>query len=89
MVGPVLMLIGLARLSAVAGALLLNLEAPFTILLAVLLFGEHLGGRAGLAALFVVAAHCCSASSRAAGCRSAGRARARRRGARPGASTTT
>jgi len=55
MVGPVLMLVGLARLSAVAGALLLNLEAPFTILLAVLLFGEHLGSRAGLAALFVVA----------------------------------
>jgi drug/metabolite transporter (DMT)-like permease len=55
MLGPVLMLVGLARLSAVAGTLLLNLEAPFTILLALVLFGEHLGARAGLAALCIVA----------------------------------
>src|SRR5215470_1042223 len=41
-VGPVLMLAGLARLSGMAGALLLNLEAPLTILLAVSFFGEHL-----------------------------------------------
>jgi drug/metabolite transporter (DMT)-like permease len=41
--GPVLMLFGLQRVTAVAGALLLNLEAPFTVLLAVVLFGEHLG----------------------------------------------
>ncbi len=43
MLGPVLMLFGLSRLSGSAGALLLNLEAPFTIALAVLLFHEHLG----------------------------------------------
>jgi drug/metabolite transporter (DMT)-like permease len=43
--GPVLMLYGLQRVSAVAGSLLLNLEAPLTILLAVVLFGEHLGRR--------------------------------------------
>src|SRR5439155_24809250 len=36
--GPVLMLLGLQRVSAVAGSLLLNLEAPLTILLAVALF---------------------------------------------------
>ncbi|WNG42486.1 EamA family transporter [Archangium violaceum] len=53
MLGPVLMLVGLARLSAVATSLLLNLEGPFTILLAVLLFGEHLGRRAVLATGFI------------------------------------
>lgn len=44
-IGPVLMLLGLRRMSAVAGSLLLNLEAPFTILVALLLFREHLGRR--------------------------------------------
>jgi drug/metabolite transporter (DMT)-like permease len=39
---PVLMLLGLQRASALSGALLLNLEAPFTVLLAVALFREHL-----------------------------------------------
>jgi drug/metabolite transporter (DMT)-like permease len=53
--GPVLMLYGLGRMSAVAGSLLLNLEAPFTILLAVLLFKEHLGLRGTVAAALVVA----------------------------------
>jgi drug/metabolite transporter (DMT)-like permease len=47
--GPVLMLVGLGRLSGVAASLLLNLEGPFTILLAVLVFGEHLGRTAALA----------------------------------------
>jgi len=41
--GPVLMLLGLQRTSAVTSSLLLNLEAPFTIALAVLVFREHLG----------------------------------------------
>lgn len=49
---PVLMLLGLARVSAVAGSLLLNLEAPLTMLLAVSVFGEHLGGRAAAGAAF-------------------------------------
>lgn len=53
MVGPVLMLLGLSRLSGVATSLLLNLEGPFTVLLAVLLFREHLGRR-GLAAAALV-----------------------------------
>ncbi len=51
---PVLMLLGLQRLSALAGSLLLNLEAPFTLLLAVLVFGEHLGRVARLAAVLIV-----------------------------------
>lgn len=54
-VGPVLMLLGLARVSGVAGSLLLNLEAPATILLAVAFFGEHLGRREAIGAAFVVA----------------------------------
>ncbi len=42
MLGPFLMLWGLERLSGVVTSLLLNLEAPFTILVAVLVFREHL-----------------------------------------------
>lgn len=53
--GPVLMLTGLSRLSGVTGALLLNLEGPFTILLAVVLFKEHLGARPAVAALLIFA----------------------------------
>jgi drug/metabolite transporter (DMT)-like permease len=52
--GPVLMLWGLARVSGLAGSLLLNLEAPFTIALAVLAFGEHLSRREALAAAVIV-----------------------------------
>lgn len=50
---PVFMLFGLQRVSAVVGSLLLNLEAPFTILLAVILFGEHLGRRELMGAALV------------------------------------
>lgn len=53
--GPVLMLFGLQRVSALWGSLLLNLEAPFTVLLAVLVFGEHLGKRAAAASALIVA----------------------------------
>lgn len=45
MVAPVLMLLGLQRLTGITGSLLLNLEAPFTTLLALLVFGEHIGRR--------------------------------------------
>lgn len=53
--GPLFMLYGLQRISAVVGSLLLNLEAPLTILLAVTLFREHLGKREVGAALFIFA----------------------------------
>ncbi len=53
MVGPLLMLFGLARSSATAGALFLNLEGPLTALVAVAAFGEHLGRR-GLRATVLV-----------------------------------
>lgn len=62
--GPVLMLAGLARVSGVAGSLLLNLEAPLTVLLAVLVFREHLGLReAGAAACVFAGAAVVSAGS--------------------------
>ncbi|HEY2386283.1 MAG TPA: EamA family transporter [Candidatus Binatia bacterium] len=51
--GPLLMLVGLRRVSGVVGALLLNLEGPLTMVLAVALFGEHLGRRAGAAAALI------------------------------------
>nr|MBK7070020.1 EamA family transporter [Deltaproteobacteria bacterium] len=53
--GPVLMLFGLQRTSAVTSSLLLNLEAPFTIALAVLVFREHLGRYAAGAMALILA----------------------------------
>lgn len=52
--GPVLLLFGLGHLSGVAGSLLLNLEAVFTMLLAVLFFGERLSPRETAAAAVVL-----------------------------------
>jgi drug/metabolite transporter (DMT)-like permease len=54
-VGPVLMLMGLQRVSAVTGSLLLNLEAVFTMLIAMVLFGEHLGALEAGATVLIVA----------------------------------
>lgn len=53
--GPVLMLFGLERVSAVTGSLLLNLEAPFTIAVAVIVFREHLGWHAAGAIAVILA----------------------------------
>lgn len=56
-VAPVLMLLGLQRLSSLSGSLLLNLEAPLTVLVAVVLFKEHVGRYATVAiALILVGA---------------------------------
>jgi drug/metabolite transporter (DMT)-like permease len=52
--GPLLLLLGLARVSGTAGALLLNLEAPLTIALAALVFREHVGRRALFASACVL-----------------------------------
>ena len=52
-IAPVMMLLGLQRASALSGSLLLNLEAPMTLLLAVLLFREHLGRYAAAAAVCI------------------------------------
>ncbi|HKO93080.1 MAG TPA: DMT family transporter, partial [Polyangiaceae bacterium] len=54
-VGPVALLLGLGRVSAFVGSLCLNLEAPLTMLLAVLVFGEHLGRRAAAGGLCILA----------------------------------
>jgi len=52
--GPVLLLSGLERVSGVTGSLLLNLEAPLTMLVAVLWFREHMGRHAALASALIV-----------------------------------
>ena len=48
--GPILLVVGLRRLPGVPAALLLNLEAPLTAVLAVAAFGEHLSPRGWTAA---------------------------------------
>lgn len=53
---PLLLLAGLRRVSAVNASLLLNLEGPLTVLLAVAFFGDHLGRRAALGAATVMLA---------------------------------
>jgi len=53
--GPLLMLLGLERVSAVAGSMLLNLEGPFTIAIAVLVMKEHLG-KHGIASVALILA---------------------------------
>ena len=53
--GPVLMLMGLRLVSGIVGSLLLNLEGPLTAVLAVLLFGDRLTGREGMAAALIFA----------------------------------
>lgn len=55
-VAPVLMLFGLSRLSGVSTSLLLNLEGPFTILIALMFFKEHLSRRELMAAAVVLTA---------------------------------
>jgi drug/metabolite transporter (DMT)-like permease len=53
-VGPALLVVGLRRLPGVPAALLLNLEAPLTAILAVAVFGEHLSSRGWTAAALLV-----------------------------------
>ena len=52
---PPLLLWGLQRSSATTTALLLNLEVVFTVLLAGIVFNEHLGGRIAVAAVVMAA----------------------------------
>jgi drug/metabolite transporter (DMT)-like permease len=54
-VAPVLLLLGLQRTSGTTGSLLLNLEGPLTLVLALLVFGEHLGRRPLLGAVAIFA----------------------------------
>lgn len=48
--GPILMLVELQSVSALTGSLLLNLENPLTLIIAVALMQEHLGRREAFAA---------------------------------------
>jgi len=50
-VAPVLLLFGLQRVTGVVGSLLLNLEGPFTVVIGVLIFREHLGRRTAIGAI--------------------------------------
>jgi len=52
-VGPLALVHGLRTVSGVSGALLLNLESPLTLLVALVVFGEHLGRRGLLASLMI------------------------------------
>jgi drug/metabolite transporter (DMT)-like permease len=52
-VGPLALVNGLRSVSGVSGALLLNLEGPLTVLIALTVFGEHLARR-GLVAVALV-----------------------------------
>jgi len=52
---PVLLLLGLDRVTGVAGSLLLNLEGPFTIVVGVMLFREYLPRQALAGAVVIFA----------------------------------
>lgn len=52
---PLLLMLGLARTDAAAGALLLNLESAFTLALAWLVFRENVDGRLFVGALAILA----------------------------------
>lgn len=54
-VGPVLLMYGLARAGATQSALLLNLEAVFTALIAALIFREHVPARIAVGMLAITA----------------------------------
>ncbi len=52
-VAPVLMLVGLERVSGATGSLLLNLEGPFALLVGIFVFREHLGRWAWIGAIVI------------------------------------
>jgi drug/metabolite transporter (DMT)-like permease len=57
-VGPLALVHGLRNVTGVSGALLLNLEGPLTVLIALTAFGEHLSARAALGTGLVFAGAC-------------------------------
>jgi drug/metabolite transporter (DMT)-like permease len=54
-IGPVLLAAGLVHIPAASASLLLNLELVFTVVVAALLFHEHIGRRVGIGTVLVVA----------------------------------
>ena len=55
-VGPALLVAGLARTPAATASIMLNLELAATVLLAVTVFHEHIGGRVAVGTLLVTVA---------------------------------
>jgi len=55
-VGPVLLVAGLVRIDAASASILLNTELAATVVLAALLFHEHIGARLAAAAALITAA---------------------------------
>lgn len=54
-VAPVLLMLGLERVSGIAGSLLLNLEGPLTLLVGIVVVHEYLGRRAALGSVVIFA----------------------------------
>lgn len=54
-VAPVLLMLGLERVSGIAGSLLLNLEGPLTLLVGIVVVHEYLGRRAGIGSVVIFA----------------------------------
>ncbi len=54
-VAPVLLMIGLERVTGVAGSLLLNLEGPLTLVVGIVVMHEYLGRRASLGTVAIFA----------------------------------
>lgn len=54
-VAPVLLMLGLERISGIAGSLLLNLEGPLTLLVGIVVVHEYLGRRAGVGSAVIFA----------------------------------
>jgi len=52
-VAPVLLMLGLERVSGIAGSLLLNVEGPLTLLVGIVVVHEYLGRRAGLGSVVI------------------------------------
>jgi drug/metabolite transporter (DMT)-like permease len=69
--GPLLLMFGLTRTSASLASLLLNLEAVFTVAIAVVVFREWIGAR-GVGALAVIVAGCALSTFAAGGAAAAG-----------------
>jgi drug/metabolite transporter (DMT)-like permease len=51
---PVLLMLGLERVTGVAGSLLLNLEGPLTLVVGIVVLHEYLGRRAGLGTFVIL-----------------------------------
>jgi drug/metabolite transporter (DMT)-like permease len=58
-IAPVLLMLGLERVSGISGSLLLNLEGPFTLLVGVVVLHEYLGRRSAVGSPVIFACSAC------------------------------